>query len=332
MSVFGLNQKMFLNQKILKKPETELHRLGFGEGLLEAARKNDQVVGLCCDLTGSTKMDLFKNEFPERFIEVGIAEQNMIGMAAGLALNGKIPFCASYAVFNPGRNWDQIRVSVCYSNTNVKIVGAHAGISVGKDGATHQGLEDIASLRAIPNITILAPADYDETKKATLAAAQFKGPVYIRFGRETVPKVTTPKTPFQIGRAEVLVEGEDATVIACGPMVFEAIKASQALYPKIKVEVINSSTIKPLDSDTILKSVRKTGAAVTAEEAQIIGGLGGAVAECLAENYPAPLERVGVLDKFGESGGPEELMDRYGLRAKNIIQAIQKAIKHKKNG
>jgi len=327
---FKLNPKMFLNQKVLEKPEMGLHRLGFGEGLLEAGKKNEAVVGLCCDLTGSTKMDLFAKEFPERFIEVGIAEQNMIGIAAGLALEGKIPFASSYAVFNPGRSWDQIRVSVCYSKTNVKIIGAHAGISVGKDGATHQGLEDIASIRALPSITILAPADYDENKKATLASAKFIGPIYLRFGREVVPKITTSQTPFAIGKAKIFVEGEDVTVVACGPLVFEAIKAAQALYPKIKVEVINSPTIKPLDCDTIVKSAKKTGAVVTAEEAQIIGGLGGAVAECLSENYPVPIHRVGIKDTFGETGGPDNLMKKYGLKSDNIITAVKEVILMKK--
>jgi transketolase len=328
MTGFKLKSTAHLNAKILSgKPDRELHRLGFGEGLVEAARQNENVVGLCCDLTDSTKMRLFADRFPERFIEVGVAEQNMIGMAAGLALSGKIPFAASYSVFNPGRNWDQIRISVCYSEANVKIVGAHAGISVGKDGSTHQGLEDMASLRAMPKIVILAPADYEEAKKATLAAAQYRGPVYIRFGREKIPKVTTPKTPFKIGKAQVFVEGTDATVVACGPLVYEAIKAAQWLYPKIKVEVINSPTIKPLDKETLIKSVQKTGAVVTAEEAQIIGGLGGAVAETLGENCPAPIQRVGVKDTFGESGSPDELMDKYGLRAKDIIQAVKKITK-----
>ncbi len=330
MNAFKLNPKMFLNQKILTKPEMELHRLGFGEGLLEAGKKDEAVVGLCCDLTGSTKMDLFAKEFPERFVEVGIAEQNMIGIASGMALEGKIPFCASYAVFNPGRNWDQIRVSVCYSKTNVKIVGAHAGISVGKDGATHQGLEDIASIRVIPNITILAPADYDENKKATLESAKFVGPIYLRFGRELVPKITTSQTPFKIGKAQIFVEGVDVTVVACGPLVYEAIKAARILYPKIKVEVINSPTIKPLDSGTILKSAKKTRAVVTAEEAQIIGGLGGAVAECLSENFPVPMRRVGVKDTFGETGGPDDLIKKYGLKSADIIKAINEVIELKK--
>ncbi|TSC92675.1 MAG: transketolase [Candidatus Berkelbacteria bacterium Licking1014_7] len=328
---FILNPTAHLDPKILTdKLEKELQRLGFGEGLVEAAIKDKNIVGLCCDLTGSTKMDLFRDAYPDRFIEIGVAEQNMISVAAGMALEDKIPFAASYAVFNPGRSWDQIRISVCYSRANVKIVGAHAGISVGKDGATHQGLEDIASVRAIPNLSILAPADYEETKKATLAIAKFKGPVYIRFGRETVPKITTAKTPFQIGKAEVFVAGSDVSIIACGPMVFEAIKASQNLYPKIKAEVINCHTIKPLDIETIIESVKKTGAVVTAEEAQITGGLGGAIAEILAENYPCPMERIGVRDTFGESGAPDELMDKYCLRAKHIEKAVRQVLSRKR--
>lgn len=304
-------------------------RDGFGDGLAEAGEQDKRVVTLCCDLTDSTKSNVFSKKFPERFIEIGVAEQNMAGVAAGLSFSGKIPFMTSYAVFNPGRNWDQIRVSICYSRANVKIMGAHAGISVGPDGATHQALEDIAITRALPNMTVLAPSDYEETRKATLAAAKLNGPVYMRFSKSKVPVISTRDTPFRIGRAEIYTEGNDVAVVACGPLVYEALLAAKKLEGKAGVMVINSHTIKPLDVKTIVDAARKTGAIVTAEEHQINGGLGSAVAEALAENHPVPMERVGVRNTFGESGQPDELMDRYGLRSSNIIAAIRKVLKRK---
>ena len=285
---------------------------------------------LCCDLTESTRSLQFKEAYPERFLEIGVAEQNLAGVAAGLALEGKVPFCSSYAVFNPGRNWDQIRVSVCYTNANVKIVGAHAGISVGPDGATHQGLEDIATMRVLPNMTILAPCDYYETKKATIAAAKINGPVYIRFGRNATPVFTTPDTPFEIGKAYVLREGTDVTIVSCGPLVYEALLAAHELEVEgLSVEVINCPTIKPLDIDTIIASAKKTNAVVSVEEHQITGGLGGAVAETLGEHYPATLQRIGMPDTFGESGEPHELLKKYGMTKPAIVVAVKKVLEKK---
>lgn len=325
------------------KIERKATRDGYGDGLRQLGQDNPEVVVLTGDLSESTRAHLFQKEFPERFFECGVAEQNMMGIAAGLALSGKIPFVSSYAVFVPGRCWDQLRVSVCYAQANVKIAGAHAGISVGADGATHQALEDIACLRALPNLTIVAPCDYWEARKATISAAAFKGPVYLRFHREPTPVFTTEKTPFEIGRARVLREGTAVTVIACGPLVYEALQAAEALNNgqltmekdkkmsnvkckmtngRVSVEVINCHTIKPLDAETILKSVRKTGRVVTVEEHQIDGGLGGAVAELLGENYPVPLKRVGMPDHFGESGDPEELLAKWGMNAAGIVKAV----------
>ncbi len=306
-------------------------RNGYGDGVVIEGKKNKNVMVLCCDLTESTRSKGFKDAYPERFLEMGVAEQNMMGVATGLALEGKVPFCSSYAVFNPGRNWDQIRVSVCYNKANVKIVGAHSGISVGPDGATHQGLEDIAITRVLPNMTVLAPCDYEETKKATIAAAKMKGPVYLRFGRNATAVFTTPKTHFEIGKANVFKEGSDVTIIACGPLVYEALLAAKKLASiKINAEVINNTTIKPLDNETILKSVRKTGAVVTVEEHQITGGLGGAIAELTSKNYPVPIEFVGMPDSFGESGEPDELLKKYGMTEKDIISAVNRVLKRKK--
>ncbi len=314
-------------------------RNGYGDGLVEAGKKNANVVVLCCDLTESTRSQAFKDAFPDRFVEIGVAEQNMAGVAAGMALEGKVPFCSSYAVFNPGRNWDQIRVSVCYNRANVKIVGAHAGISVGPDGATHQALEDIAITRVLPNMTVLAPCDAIETKKATLAAAKLNGPVYLRFTREKTPVFTTDKTPFTIGVANVLKQGKDVTIIACGPLVYEALVAAKELdikkklngnYTDINCEVINCHTIKPIDVKTIVKSVKKTGCVVTVEEHQVAGGLGGAVAEVLAKHCPAPIEMIGMPDTFGQSGEPGELLREYGMDVKHIMSAIKKVIRRKK--
>ncbi|MAF24791.1 transketolase [bacterium] len=320
-----LNKKLFA-----KKPDTVPTRNGYGSGLVIAGKKDSQVMVLCCDLTDSTRSDGFQKAYPERFVEIGVAEQNMAGVAAGLALEGKVPFCSSYAVFNPGRNWDQVRVSVCYNNANVKIVGAHAGISVGPDGATHQALEDIATMRVLPNMVVLAPCDEEETEKATLAAAAHKGPVYLRFGRNATPVITTAKTPFKIGQALVMREGSDATIVACGPLVYEVLMAAERLAKEnIEVEVINSVSIKPLDVKTITSSAKKTGCVVTVEEHQIAGGLGGAVAETLAQNSPVPIEFVGVIDSFGESGKPQELMDKYGMGVDDVVGAVRKVKKRK---
>jgi len=307
-------------------------RDGYGRALVDLGKKNDDVIVLCCDLSESTRSHWFAEEFPDRFVQMGIAEQNMAGVAAGMALEGKRVFCSSYAVFNPGRNWDQVRVSVCYNNANVVIVGAHAGISVGPDGATHQALEDIASVRALPNLTILAPADYHETYKATMAINEIDGPVYLRFGRNKTPVFTSKRGSFKFGKADVLRKGTDVTIVACGPLVYQALlvaeKLSQGKKP-ISVEVINSHTIKPLDVKTIVQSAKKTRAVVSVEEHQVLGGLGGAVAEALAQNMPTPMEFVGMPNSFGESGEPDELLHKYGMTAEHIIKAIKKVIKRK---
>lgn len=293
-------------------------RDGFGRGLLEAARQDNNIVALCADLADSTRISYFKNEFPERFFEMGVAEQNMASIASGLAAVGKVPFISSYAVFSPGRNWDQIRVTICYNNVNVKIAGAHAGISVGPDGATHQALEDIALMRVLPNMTVLVPADYEETRQATIAAAQHKGPVYIRFARHATPIFI--KNRFKIGQAKLIHQGKRATIIAAGPVLFEALKAGK----KAGCDVINCSTIKPLDKKTILQSVKKTKKVITVEEHQVAGGLGGAIAELLAEKYPVKIKRIGINDHFGESGRPEELLKKFGLTKEDIIKVIKR--------
>lgn len=305
-------------------------RQGYGEGLVALGEKDPNVVVLTADLAGSTNASMFGDKFPERFIECGIAEQNMMGIAAGLALSGKIPFVSSYAVFVPGRCWDQLRVSVCYSKANVKVAGAHSGISVGPDGATHQALEDIATVRVLPNIVVLVPCDSIETKKATIAAAEHKGPVYFRFTREKTPVITNESTPFKIGKADVLREGSDVTIVACGPLVYQSLVAANDLEKeKISVKVINNHTIKPIDKLTLASAAKDTGAVVTVEEHQITGGLGGAVAEVLAENFPVPMERVGMPDSFGESGTPEELLEKYGMSVKKIKESVKSVIKKK---
>ncbi|BCX14246.1 MAG: transketolase [Candidatus Dojkabacteria bacterium] len=298
-------------------------RDGFGQGLLEVAKQNSKIVGLCADLTESTRMHWFAENFRERFIQVGVAEQNLIGVAAGLALEGKIPFAASYAVFSPGRNWDQIRVSVCYSNLNVKIVGGHAGLTVGPDGATHQALEDIAITRVLPNLVVISPADSEQARQATIAIANYDGPCYLRLSREASPVFTTSKTTFEIGKAQVLKSGNDLTLIATGPMVFNALMVAENLKADYSVEVINVHTIKPIDIDTIVKSAQKTRKVVTVEEHQINGGLGGAVAEVLGEKYPTPMLRIGMNDCFGQSGKAQELLDFYGLSVYKILEKVK---------
>lgn len=323
----NLNPKLY-TKGVAKVPSRD----GYGRGLVKAAQKDDNVVALCADLTESTRTDAFRAKFPERFVQVGVAEQNMAGVAAGMALAGKVPFISSYAVFSPGRNWDQIRISICYSNANVKIMGAHAGISVGPDGATHQALEDIAMMRVLPGITVIQACDDIETEKAVIAAAKHKGPVYIRFGREKVPQVTTKRTPFEIGRAEVFIEGTDVTIIAIGQQVYEAMIAARALKKlNISAEVINSHTIKPLDAKILLQSVKKTGAVVTAEEHQVAGGLGAAVSELLAQKLPTPQELIGMRDAFGESGEPEELLEKHNMKSADIVKAALRVLKRKKS-
>ncbi|AEA45282.1 transketolase family protein [Fluviicola taffensis] len=313
--------------EILGKKDT---RSGFGEGLLEIGRKNPDVVALCADLTGSLKMDAFLKEFPERFFQAGIAEANMIGMAAGMTIGGKIPYTGTFANFSTGRVYDQIRQSVAYSQKNVKICASHAGLTLGEDGATHQILEDIGMMRMLPNMTVIVPADFNQTKQATMAIADHFGPVYLRFGRPVVPIFVQPDAKFIIGKADLLIEGTDVTIIACGHLVWKSIEAAQQLAEQgISAEVINMHTIKPLDEKAILDSVRKTKCVVTAEEHMLNGGLGDAVAQVLARHLPSPQEYVGVNDTFGESGTPDELMVKYGLDTPNIVEAVKKVIKRK---
>ncbi len=327
-----INKTLSLNPKIFDKDVEQVPtRFGYGEGLVELGKTNPNVVVLTGDLAGSTKVDGFAKAFPDRFIEVGVAEQNMMGIAAGLALSGKIPFISSYAVFMPGRNWDQLRVSVCYSEANVKVAGAHSGISVGPDGATHQALEDIAITRVLPHLTVIVPCDSIETKKATLAAAALKGPVYFRFTREKTPVITSVDTPFEIGKAQVLYEGTDASIVACGPLVYQSLIAADKLAKEgIHVRVINNATIKPLDNETIIAAAKETGAIVTVEEHQTTGGLRGAIAECVTANAPVPMEAIGMPDSFGQSGEPNELLEHYGMSVKEIVKAVRRVIKRKK--
>ncbi|MBI2018432.1 transketolase family protein [Candidatus Daviesbacteria bacterium] len=326
-----INRKMNLNSKLFDDGVEQIpSRNGFGEGLVLAAEENEQVVGLCADLTESTRMQAFAEKFPQRFIEVGVAEQNLATVAAGMALGGKIPFIASYATFSPGRNWEQIRTTICYNDVPVKIIGSHAGVSVGPDGATHQALEDIAMMRVSPNVVVVSPADSIEARKATLAIARLNKPCYLRLSRDKVPVITTNTTPFEIGKAEVFYEGKDATIVATGQMVYRALMAAKELESsKISVRVINCHTIKPIDQETILKAAKETGAIVSAEEHQVTGGLGGAVAEVLSQNYPVPLQIVGIEDRFGESGAPNELMEKFGLTKNAIIKAIMQVLRMK---
>lgn len=313
--------------EILGKKDT---RSGFGEGLLEIGRQNPDVVALCADLTGSLKMDAFLKEFPDRFFQAGIAEANMIGMAAGMTIGGKIPYTGTFANFSTGRVYDQIRQSVAYSQKNVKICASHAGLTLGEDGATHQILEDIGMMRMLPHMTVIVPCDFNQTKQATMAIADHKGPVYLRFGRPVVPIFVQPDAKFTIGKADVLIEGTDVTIIACGHLVWKSIEAAQQLAEQgISAEVINMHTIKPLDEKAILDSVGKTKCVVTAEEHMLNGGLGDAVAQVLSRHMPLPQEYVGVNDTFGESGTPDELMVKYGLDTPNIVEAVKKVLKRK---
>ena len=328
-----INPKAKLSRKLVKSDIDQAPvRDGYGHGLVSLGEKNPNVVVLTGDLSESTRSNWFAEKFPERFIEIGVAEQNMMGIAAGLALSGKIPFVSSYATFNPGRNWDQLRVSVCYSGANVKVAGAHAGISVGPDGATHQALEDIAMTRVLPGLVVIVPCDAVEAQKATIAIAQeIKGPAYMRFGREKSSVFTTDVTPFKIGRAEVFREGKDVAIIGSGMLVYNALQAAQELSQKgISCLVINNHTIKPIDRKTIVAAAKKCGAVVTVEEHQINGGAGSAVIEVLAEECPVPVERVGMPDSFGQSGQPAELIEHYGMGKDAIIKAVTRVLKRKK--
>ncbi|KKR30563.1 MAG: transketolase [Candidatus Zambryskibacteria bacterium RIFCSPLOWO2_02_FULL_39_14] len=326
-----LNAKLKLNTKIFDKNIEQIPiRQGFGEGLLEAGTKNIKVIGLCADLTESTKMNLFSEEFPNRFIQMGVAEQNMASVASGLAAMGKIPFISSYAMFSPGRNWEQIRTTICYNDRPVKIAGSHAGISVGPDGGTHQAIEDIAITRVIPRMIVISPCDSIEAKKATEASVDTGTPVYIRLAREKTPVMTTEATPFEIGKAQIYWQSvkPQVGIIATGALLYKALEAAKKLKEDgIDVDVMNLSTIKPLDEKALIALAKETGRIVTVEEHQIYGGMGSAVAECLAKNYPVPIEFIGVDDQFGQSGTPEELIEHYGMGTKSIIKAVNKILK-----
>lgn len=312
--------------KFTEKKDT---RSGFGVGLLELGRANPNVVGLCADLTGSLKMDAFKKEFPDRFFQVGIAEANMMGLAAGMTVGGKIPFTGTFANFSTGRVYDQIRQSIAYSHKNVKICASHAGITLGEDGATHQILEDIGMMKMLPGMTVIVPCDFEQTKAATLALGDHQGPAYLRFGRPGWPVFTTGR-PFTLGKADKMIDGKDVTIFACGHLVWQAIEAEERLAANgISVELINIHTIKPLDVEAILSSVEKTKCVVTCEEHQINGGLGDSIAQVLSRFNPTPLEMVAVNDSFGESGKPNDLLKKYGLAPENIIAAVEKVIKRK---
>jgi len=333
-----INQKMKLVENILdlNTLEQKPTRNGFGEGLVFAADENRNVVGLCADLTESTRMELFRNKYPERFIEMGVAEQNLASVASGLSAVGKIPYITSYAMFSPGRNWEQIRTTVCYNNQNVKIIGSHAGVSVGPDGATHQAIEDIAIMRPIANMTVFAPCDVHEGKKAAVAVSKVYGPAYIRDTREKTPVLTTEATPFEIGRAYAFwlePDGKkpDVAIIACGPLVHNAILAAAELEKEgIGVRVINNPSIKPMDEETLIGAAKDAGAVVTVEEHQIQGGMGSAVAEVLARNCPVPVEFIGVQNRFGESGNPNELIEAFGMGVSHIVDAVRTVLRRKK--
>lgn len=319
-------------EKIIKGETEKIPtRFGYADALVKLGEMNKDVVVMDADLSKSTLTNKFSAVYPERFIDMGISEQDMLGTAGGLSLVDKIPFVTTYGVFVAGRAWDQIRTTIAYGNLNVKIGGAHGGISVGPDGATHQALEEITIMRVIPGMTVLAPTDAKETYKATIAAAEMKGPVYLRFGREAVPVITTDETPFVIGRGEVYRDGKDVTIIACGVMVYISLRAAEMLKEKgISARVINLHTIKPIDKEIIIKAAKETGAIVTAEEHSIVGGFGGAVAEVVVESYPVPMKRVGTLDRFGESGTPEELMAEFNLSENDIIKAVEDVLSRKK--
>ena len=326
-----MNNNVSLNPKLFDEDVEQVpSRNGFGEGLVLAAEVDENIVGLCADLTESTRMQAFAEKFPQRFIEIGVAEQNLATVGAGMALGGKIPFISSYATFSPGRNWEQIRTTICYNDVPVKIIGSHAGISVGPDGATHQALEDMAIMRVLPNMIVISPCDSIEAKKATQAMARLKKPCYMRLSRDKVPVVTTEQSPFEIGKAEIFNEGKDVAIIATGQLVYRALQAARSLeLHKISVRVINCHTIKPLDSETILKAAEECGAIVTIEEHQVNGGLGGTVSELVSQNFPVPVKIMGVQDMFGESGEPNELLEKFGLTEDAIMKAVTSVLRKK---
>lgn len=321
-----------LSRKVFAKDIPRLPtRDGFGDGLVLLGEKDKRVVVLSADLTESTRTEAFKKKFPERFVQMGVSEQSLAAIGAGMALAGKVPFIASYACFSPGRNWEQIRTTAALPLVNLKIAGAHAGVSVGPDGATHQMTEDIALMRVLPNMTVLVPCDAIETRKATIAAAAIDGPVYIRFAREKSPVFTTDATPFAVGKAQILRNGNDVAIVACGPLVYEALLAARTLATHgIAATVVNNASVKPMDEATILKVAKTCGAVVTVEEAQAAGGMGSAVCELLSSEFPCSVERVGLQDEFGQSGTPTELLEHYRLTAPWIVKAAQQALKLKR--
>jgi len=330
-----LNPKAKLSKKLFGEDVEQVPtRNGYGEGLVVAGEKDERVVVLCADLTDSTRSSYFKEKFPDRFVEIGVAEQLLATVAAGMANYGKVPFISSYAAFSPGRNWEQIRTTIAINDVPVKIGGAHAGISVGPDGATHQQLEDIAIMRVMPNVVVVAPGDSIEAKKATIEAAKNGKPTYIRFAREKTPVFTTEDTPFKIGRAETFWESKDpqVAIIGCGPLVYEALMAAKKLEggsTKIGSIVINSHTVDPIDEKIIIDAAKKTGAVVTVEEHQINGGHGSAVAEVISRNYPVPMEYVGMPNHFGESGEPQQLLEKWGMKSKHVVNAVRRVVKRK---
>ncbi len=330
-----LNQNLKLNTKVFNTDvEKEFTREGFGQGLLQAGIDNENIVGLCADLVESVKMNIFADKFPSRYIEIGIAEQNMAGVASGMAAMGMIPFMASYAIFSPGRNWEQIRTTICYNNQPVKIIGSHSGITVGPDGGSHQCLEDIALTRCLPNMVVISPCDALEAKKATIALAKSKNPTYLRLDRNKTPIITTNETPFEIGKAQIVFMPDSGLssvgIIATGPLLYQALFAGYELEKKgIKVKIMNLSTIKPLDSEAIILLAKETKAIVTVENHQISGGMGSAVAECLAQNYPIPIEFIGIKDIFGQSGTENELIKYFHLDTIDILNAVENILKRK---
>jgi transketolase len=329
-----LNPNLKLNAKLFdENVEKETTRRGFGEGLVIAADQNKNVVGLCADLNESTYMHLFAKKYPERFVQVGVAEQNLVTVASGMAAMGKIPFAASYAIFSPGRNWEQIRTTIAYNDQPVKIIGSHAGITTGVDGGTHQALEDIALMRVLPNMIVLSPCDLIEAKKATIEAAKINKPVYIRSAREKTPIITTEETPFEIGKAQMIFVPPmtaQVGIIATGPLVYNAIIAAKNFAQKgVSVKVLNVPSIRPLDFEAIINLAREARAIVSVEEHQIVGGFGSAIAEVLVQNYPVPMELIGVHDKFGQSGAPAELIEYYGMGVSHIEKAVEKVMGRK---
>jgi transketolase len=329
-----LNQELKLNSKLFESDvERVSTRVGFGEGLVIAGDQDKNVVALCADLNQSLQMHLFGKKYPERFVQIGVAEQNLVTVASGMAAMGKIPFAASFAVFNPGRNWEQIRTTIALNDRPVKIVGSHVGVSVGQDGGTHQALEDLALMRVLPNMIVLSPCDAIEAKKATIAAAKINKPVYLRLTRGDTPILTTEDTPFEIGKAQMIFSPPmtpQVGIIATGPILHSAILAAQKMAERgVAVKVLNISSIRPLDFEAVINLAKEAGAVVSVEEHQVVGGLGSAIAEVLVQNHPVPMELIGVHDKFGESGKPEELLEKYGMSVESIESAIERVIKRK---